>query len=55
MSTGERAVAEFPGIAIGAVMNADAIELINAGNVGHFIDHAGGDQDLACRERRAIH
>ena len=45
----ERLVAMFPSIAVGAVMNADAVEVVNTGDLRQSVGYARREQNFAPR------
>jgi hypothetical protein len=50
----ERPVSPFPSVAVGAVMDAPAVERLDAVQRGQLVHHAGGQQEGAGSELRAV-
>ena len=51
---GDRRIAMFPAVAIGADMDAASEQFIDAFNPGKFVDHAGRHEQAPCLQRMAV-
>src|SRR5215211_1446138 len=51
---GDRRVPMFPTVAVGAVMHAAAVKIVEAGDNRHFIDDTGGQQQGSRAEALAV-